>query len=311
MYLVSHLRHAVLYALLLPAAALAQPQAVAGTRVTLQPPAGFVAADRFSGFVHVASGSSIMITEMPAPLAELRAAFTREQMAPRGMILRSSEAQTVGGRTGVLVALSQSAAGVTYDKWVLVLGDSTASTMVTATYPQARAGELSEPMKQAVLSTRLSAGGPADPLEGLRFRIDAGPRLRMATRMGNVLLFNEGGTLPASGGADPAAPLLTAGSSFSPVDLSDLAGFSRERLLASDPVLPVRNITGGPVTIDGAEAYELFADAADGSVRQKFYQVIIPDGRHYVIIQGLVGADRAAEWTPYFQTVARSLRRTR
>lgn len=294
-----------------PAAALAQPQAVAGTRVTLQPPAGFVVADRFPGFVQAERGASIMVTEIPGPASEILAAFTREQLAPRGMTLRSSEPRTVAGRTGLLIALSQSAAGTTYDKWIVAFGDSVGATLVTATYPQAHAAELSEPMKQAVLSARPSADGPADPFEGLRFSIDPGPRLRIATRMGNVLLFNEGGTLPASGGADPAAPFLTAGSSFSPVDLGDLAGFSRERLLASDPVLPLRNITGGPVTIDGSEAYELFADAAEGSVRQKFYQVIIPDGSHYFIVQGLVGADRAAEWIPYFQTVARGLRRQR
>lgn len=302
---------ALLAAAAAPAAALAQPQAVAGTRVALEPPAGFVVADRFSGFMHAASGSSIMITELPAPFAELRTAFTREQMAPRGMTLRSSEPRTVGGRTGVLIALSQSAGGTTYDKWVLVFGDGAGSTLVTATYPQARAGELSEPMKQAVLSTRPGGADPADPFEALGFRVDPGPRLRIASRIGNMLAMNETGTIPAPGAGDPAAPVVMAGSSFSPADLSDLAAFSRERLAAPDAALPARNITGAAVTIDGAEAYELFGDATDRSVRQKFYQVIVRDGSHYVIVWGVVGADRAADWIPYFQTVARSVRRTR
>ena len=308
------LRHAFLATLLLPAAAIAQPQAIAGTRVTLEPPPGFVVADRFPGFMHTASGSSIMITEIPAPAGQMLAGFTREGLAARGMELRSSEPRTVDGLQGVLMAITQSAAGTVYDKWMLGFGNDSTVVLVTGTYPQARAAELGEAVKQAVLSARRNAAPPADPMEGLGYRIDPGPRLKIATRVGNMLLINETGTLPGpTHTPGPAAPVLVVASSLAPADLSDLEAFSRARVTQIDRTTRVSNVTGNAVTIDGAAAYEVFADAVEteSSTAQRIYQVIIPDGDNYVIIQGMVGADGAADWIPYFQTVTRGLRRTR
>lgn len=307
------LRHALAATLVLPAAALAQPQGIPGTRVTLQPPAGFAAAGRFPGFMHEASGSSIMVTELPTPAGQMLASFTREGLASRGMQLRSSEPRTVDGRQGVLLAITQSAAGTVYEKWMLGFGDDSTVVLVTGTYPQARAAELSEPVKQAVLSARRNAA-PSDPLQGLGYRIDPGPRLRIATRVGNMLLINETGTLPTpTHNSGPGAPILVVASSLSPADLSDLEAFSRGRVTQIEQMTRVSNVTGGPVTIDGTAAYEVFADAVEtqSSTAQRVYQVIIPDGDHYVIVQGMVGADRAADWIPHFQAVGRSLRRTR
>lgn len=308
-------RHAWTTALLLatalsPGTAAAQPQAVVGTRVTLQPPSGFVMADRFPGFMHAASGSSIMVTEIQASAGEMLAGFTREAMAARGMDLRASEPRTVNGEQGLLLAFTQSAAGTVFDKWMLGFGDDSTVVLVTGTYPQARAGELSEPIKQAVLSARRNATAPADPLEGLGFRIDPGPRLRIATRMSNLLLLNESGTLTDPG---TSAPVLVVGSSIAEVNLRDLEAFSRGRVAQTATVSGISNISGGPVSIDGAAGYELFADAVDNksSTLLRVYQVVLAESSHYILIQALVGADRAADWIPYFQSVARSLRRTR
>ncbi len=301
---------ALLLSVAAPAAALAQPQAVAGTRVTLQPPQGFVAADRFPGFMNQESGSSIMVTEVPGAFSQVTAGFTREQMAPRGMTLRGSESLTVDGRPGMLLSITQSARGVVFDKWILAFGDDSTAVLVTGTYPQSRAGQLGEPIKQAVLSARLSTAGPADPFEALGFRITEGSRLRIATRMGNVLALNETGTLPDD---TPGSPILMVGSSFSEVDLADLEAFSRRRAMQIATLSGVSNLSGGPVTIDGAAAYELFADAvnSDDGKPLKIYQVILAEGSHYILVQGFVGAERAADFIPEFQSIARSLRRTR
>lgn len=301
---------AALLALAAPVAAMAQPQAVAGTRITLQPPEGFVAADRFPGFANQESGSSIMVTEVPAPFSQITAGFTREQMAPRGMTLRGSEPLTVDGRQGMLLSITQSARGVAFDKWILAFGDDSTAVLVTGTYPQARAGELGEPIKQAVLSARLRTAGPADRFEGLGFRIAEGSRLRIATRMGNLLLLNETGTLP---NAVPGSPVLVVGSSFSEVDLADLEAFSRRRATQIATLSGVSNFSGGPITIDGAAAYELFADAvnSDDGKPLKVYQVVIAEGNHYILVQGFAGEERAADFIPEFQSIARTLRRTR
>jgi len=303
---------ALMFAILLavaPTAAFAQPQAVAGTRVTLQPPQGFVAAERFPGFANAESGASIMVTEVPAAFSAVTAGFTREQMAPRGMTLRESHAQTVEGRPALLLAITQTANGITFDKWILAFGDDSTAVLVTGTYPQASADRLGEPIRQAVLSARRSAG-PLDPFDGLGFRITEGPRLRIAKRMSNMLMLNEGGT---PGNLASGAPMLVVGSSLGEVDLSNVEAFARRRLTQIDSTLRMSNVSGGPVTIDGAPGWELFADAPESQVWEptRIYQVVLAEGSHYILVQGFVGPERAADFIPEFQAVARSLRRTR
>lgn len=306
-----HLRSAVLAAGLVPAAALAQPREVVDTRITLEPPAGFAPAEHFTGFGQEAALASILVTELRGPFDEVAAALTAERLAAGGMTLLGSDSLTVGGRPGRLLSLTQQVDGVPFEKWVLVFGDSSGTAIVTGAYPQESAATLSEPVRRAVLSARRSGRPVGDPFEGIGFRVDPGSRLRIAERMGNVLAMNETGTLP---NPEAGSPFLVVGSSVSEVDLGDLEAFSRRRVTRIGQKAEITQITGGgAVTIDGAAAYELFADAADteSATPLKVYQVVVPEGNHYILFQAFVGADRAAEFIPEFQAIARTLRRTR
>jgi hypothetical protein len=301
---------AILLALAAPAATAAQPRAIPGMRVMLQPPEKFVPAERFPGFQWDSARASIMVTEVQAPFRLLTAGLTAEGLASRGMTLRSADSLTIDGRAARLLAVSQEAAGVTFDKWLVVFGDDSASAIVTATYPQELAPTLSDAMRQAVLSSRWSGTGPADPLEGLGFRFDPGPRLRVAQRVGNSVAINATGTIP---NPDPGAPLLVIAPSISEADLSDLEAFARARIAQITQVSGLANLVGERVTIGGAPAYLLEADAVDpeSSTLLKVFQAVLAQGSsQYLLVQGFVGADRAHEFLPAFRFVALSLRRT-
>ena len=314
MTFVKTLRRGCMAALLLSFAlatgAVAQPQDVIGARVTLEPPAGFTPADRFPGFEHAPSGASIMVTEMPAEaFVELRDGFTAEALAARGMTLRASEALTIGGREGVLLAVSQSARGTDFHKWIALFGGDSATVIVTGTYPAAAAGELGESMRQAVLSARLREGPPRDPFEGLAFRIVETPHLKIATRMTNMIALNESGDLSHP---RPGEAVLVVGLSFSEVQVGDVEAFARRRIQQIATVSDVGAVRGGPVTIDGLAGHELFAEGrnVNAGIPMRIYQVLLPDGAGYILVQGVVRADRADELIPEFQAVAHSLRRT-
>ena len=301
---------AILLALAIPAAAAAQPQAVPGMRVLLQPPAGFEPADRFAGFQRVEERASIMVTEIPTSFAEMDAGLNAQALATQGMTLRDSEPFSADGLRGRLLSVTQQGPdGATYEKWVLFFGSDSVTAIVTATYPQAVAGTLSQPMKQAVLSSRWSSQGPADRLAGLPFRITERPRLRIANRTGNMLLLNGTGALPHP----PGSPMLMVAPSISEGDMSDLEGFARRRLGQTEGMTGLTNLTGTSLTVDGATAYELVADAADAEdgTPVKLYQLVLAEGRHYILVQGFAAPDKAAEFIPEFREVARSLRRNR
>jgi hypothetical protein len=300
---------ALFLSLPITSAAAAQPQRVAGTRVMLQPPEKFVVAERFPGFQRDSVGASIMVTEVEAPFRQLAARLTAEGLASRGMQLRSADSLTIDGRAARLLAVTQEASGVTFDKWLVVFGNDSATVIVTATYPQQFAATLGDPMRQAVLSSRLSATGPADPLEGIGFEFDPGSRMRISKRVGNMVLLDDTGTFP---NPDSTAPLLAIGSSISTGDMTDLEGFARRRVTQTDGVSGIANLRGEALTIDGKAAYQLIGDGVDTdtSTPLKVFQVVIAEGDHYMLVLGFVGANRAAEFIPEFQAITRTVRRT-
>ncbi len=77
---------------------------VPGTSVSLPPPAGFIPADRFPGFMKESTGSSIMVSEIPGPYAEVTAGFSdKRQMQARGMTLLDHSSVTVDRQRAMLL----------------------------------------------------------------------------------------------------------------------------------------------------------------------------------------------------------------
>ena len=282
---------------------------VPGTRVSLEPPAGFEPADRFPGFQQPDTASSIMVTEIPGPYAEVRGGMSREGLASRGMTLLHSEPATVpGAAEGLLVHVHQQAGDALFAKWMVVCGDGSASVLVTATFPESLAETLEAPLRRAVLSTVLARGGPADAFEGLPFRVDPGPGLVVGSRMGNMLSLTPHG---ASAPLAPGVPRCFVGLSVAEADLTDLRAFAEELARRTVTVRGVRVLRGRPLRVDGLEAWELEADAthSESGLPLRLYQVVLSEGRSYVLIVGMVEATRAAEYVPAFRHVAESFTR--
>jgi len=286
----------------------AAPVLVPGTRVSLSPPPGFLPSQRFPGFQHEGKRASIMVTELPGPAARMQKGMTRELLAAGGMTLIRSQTVKVGGGDALLIHASQSAAGTEYLKWMLVAGDAGQTVMVVGTFPRT-AAELSLPLKRAVLSASWSgAKAVAQPYEGLAFRVDPTPSLKLAGRVGNALVFTESGTM-GQGEADQA--VLVMGSSFDDASLANVEAFAKERAAKSTQVGPLRNVEGLGVRADGLPGYELVAEANDvKSGREvRMYQLVLVDRTTYYLAQGFVSADRGSAILEQFRKVARSFRR--
>jgi hypothetical protein len=303
----SHVRvFLVLMVLALPAAA--EPVRVPGTGVSLQPPAGFELAEDYPGFQSAEQQASIMVTQMPAPVAEIRKAMTKDMLATRGITLLSSKEETVGGREALLLQVAQSAAGTDYLKWMLVTGDPKETVMIVGTYPKSAGEEVGAAIRTALLSASLAAAAPSDPFEGLLFRITPTQALKIANRMSNMLLLTESGKMGALG---PGEPVYVVGGSIGPGGSGDLKAFSEARARKTEQIRDLENLSGREITLGGLAAYELLADAKDvkSGTAIRLYQVIAPDGNGYFIVQGLVGADRAAGMLPEFRRVTESFRK--
>ena len=299
----------LLHVLLCGAPGFAQAVRVTGTSVAIAPPAGFSPASRYPGFERADLQASIMVTEIPGPVAELTRGMTAAGLATRGMTLISSTKQVVDGRQALVMKVSQQAAGSTVFKWMIVSGDAKTSVMIVGTFPAPHDAEIGEAMKASLLSTRWSAAAtPPDHFEGLPFRIASSPALKIAGRVSNLLMLSESGQLTPQG---PDAAIFAVGSSVAAVDLADIKAFSRVRAGQTKQLKGIRVLQEGSTTIDGVDGYELVAEGADASTGRPvtLYQVVLPDPSGYILMQGLVTPARATVMVPEFRKVAQTFRR--
>ena len=281
-------------------------QPVPGTRVSIAPPPGFLPSTRFPGFHRPDAASSIVVAEFAAPVEPIRAAMTAQALRGQGMTLLSSSRAVAGGIVGTLYSVREQIRGKSYRKWMALFGNDREAVLLTASFPEALASELAEPLKTSLLGSGWNPRARIDQQDGLRFRLREREDLRVLQRAGNMLVLGD----PARR-ARPAAldPMLVAGEALSDTELGDLAVFAEQRARQLDRVSGVRDVQGQAIDVDGRPAYELTATADDvyGGGPMLLYQLIVPEGRQYLLVQALVGSDEEALWLPRFREVARSV----
>jgi hypothetical protein len=246
-----------------------------------------------------------VITELPAPVEEITAGFTAEGLLSRGMTLLSSEEATVAGLRGRLFSVTQMANGATFEKWMAVFGNSSATVLVVATYPQTLASELRTTMRSAALSATWNPDAKVDLFDGLSFRIRESEHLKIKSRLQNTLLLAP----PEHSSGSPAEPFVVVGSSHSPVQVDDLEGFARRRLVQTAKIANLRDIEGASAEAAGLPAYELTARASDPESGESLavYQLVLVSGSSYYLVQGMVGESAFDDYLKEFREVARSL----
>jgi hypothetical protein len=293
--------------------ALAQGTRVPGTSVTLTPPDGFSAARRYPGFERADVQASIIVTELPVSAADMIRSMTAPALADKGMTLRSSREVVIGKSPGRLFETRQDAPGGPVLKWMLVAGDAKMTIMVVGTFPEAAPSNISDALRQSVLTASWgsadSAGSaPRTPFEGLPFRLTPTAKLKLARRQGNMLMFSESGTTGSPGSTEA---LYIAGQSAGQEHIDDMRLFSEARAKQTTLAGAVGNFKERAIQVDGADAYELEADAVDVRNNRpiRIYQVIIADEGGYFILQGLSRADRADQMFREFRTLTASFHR--
>ena len=291
--------------------ALAVPSRVPGTKVWMDPPAGFVPSERFAGFENAASAASIVVSELPGPASTMQRGMTSETLASRGMTLIRRETLKVDGQDAVLLHVSQSQSGADFFKWILIGGDDSKCVMIVAAFP-AGLSDLSPTMRRAVLSATWAGVGGAkraiNPYEGLMYRVDGTKALRLAGRMGNLLVFSETGSMEPSDAQDA---MLFIGNSLSEVKIVDVEAFARERAGQTARVGPLRNVEGRAVKADGLAGYELVGETSDlkSNKALRMYQFVVADDANYYLAQGFVSPARAETMLPEFRKITASFRR--
>jgi len=256
--------------------------AVPGTQCSIVPPRGFTVATNFNGLQDIKTGASIMITEMPAPYQELVNGFTADALKTRGMTLISKQEIDFNNSKASLLAITQPANGMIYEKQLLIFGDVNKTILVNGIYPQTSKGMEAE-MKEALLTTIYNVEQNDDPMSSVPFIINVeGTPFKFANNMAGSLLYTTTGTVPSNG------PILVAGSSLGAVNAQNRKQYAEERFrkLPDGQSAIIKSTT--EVVIDSMQGYEIVAEGKDHQGRkQLIYQVMLFNDRgDYFMILG-------------------------
>jgi len=281
---------------------------IPGTQVALVSPPGFKMTDRFPGFVHQETNSSIMITKIPGPYPEMVKDFTKAGFSSRGMKLIEKKNVTICGKESSLFNIAQTADGARWEKWVLVVGIQNETILLTATFPQQLRTKLSNPMRTSLLSTQCILDADEEPLAGLCFSVSSKPNMKFAKRIGNSIIMTKDGGFPAKNKTDPfifAGPSVSEGAMIEDKKALAIQRAQEIKMLKDIEIQDVNNIT-----IDGLNGYEITAKGTHrlhGEITYA-YQVVLFGRTDYFIIAGYVTVYEKAKYWPIFRKIALSFK---
>ena len=262
---------------------------VPGTRVTIEPPAGFTKATQFPGYMMESTGSSIMVTPVPGgTFSEVSKGFTHSGLATQGMKLIKKQETKVGSADGVLIHASQGAHGMEFLKWMLAFGDNTETTLVVATFPKQFAELLSDKLKSSILSTEWQKSMNLDFFEGFTFRVSESGSIKFANKMGNNVFLTENGVFPQK---EEGAPLVIVRASISQdwKIPTEKRKFSNQRLRQTKVLLSPTVIEERNIEIDGLDGFLIYAEGVDKESGGDMYieQCLLFTSDGYYIFQAL------------------------
>ena len=257
---------------------------VNGTQIVIEPPTFLEPAKQFSGYVDEEYGTSIMITEIPGPINEVTKGMTKEGFASKGVTLVSTADIKLGKDPAKLLKLYQTAYELEFTKWMLVFGDNTKSIIITATFQTDLSEEVSNKLKETILTARWERDSKVDFFEGLTFKVDETKSLRFAKKMGNAILLTRDGAFPV---ADKNAPYSIVAASYSKTyGINERSNFARERLMKSEGFTKIEVLSQNQSKANNLNVEVLLAKALDvKSNTWKFihFSMLFSDDSYYII----------------------------
>ena len=285
-------------------------QRVPGTKVSLNPPPGFVKAVQFPGYIMKSIGSSIMISEVPGPFTEISRAFTKTRLATRGMTLIEKREVKVAPGNAILLHVSQSANGIKFLKWILAFGNNKESVLIVATFPKQFERDFSDNLKKAILSAKWNRSIKVDFFEGLTFRVKESGDLHIANKIGNSIVLTHNGIFPPKSKGDPVVII---GSSITqswsvPGNKKE---FAKKRLAQTVILLNPKVTSEKRTKIDGLDAYLIEAEGKDKYTGEKLYimQCLLFTSNGYYIFQGVVNSLDKEKYHSVFTSILNSFQR--
>jgi hypothetical protein len=270
-------------------------------------------ADTFTGFGEPETLVSVMILQLPGPVAEVTAGFTPERMAAHGWTMRSQQTSSFNGTVNLMVSFEQPLNGTRLFKWARIFGNSSNSTMLMATMPIAQQAKYSEPLKAVLENAQVTSTEKPTAealIAALSFQVDVVPGLKAAVPVNGTLLCTRDGELPVKSATEPLVVVsVGAVKVASPLRRTYAENRIQKTALVSNLVIT----SVEPLRAPGISGFAIIATAKDSTTGDELtvYQAMLFDDSGYLILVGMVGNETSAEHLKMFSAMARTLRRNR
>jgi hypothetical protein len=264
---------------------------IAGTRVSIIPPEGFISSPTFTGLEQAESGSSIFVIETQGSFKAVSAGFTKEGLKTKGVEVVDRMEIKVNDEDGLLLKANQFAQGAMYGKYTLVFGNDRHAVIMNAAYPQQQEDILAESLRMALLTVVYETDKLLDPLATLPFKVSvSGTGLQANDLFANNLTFTHHKPGEAES-ADKAMLLVTR--SVGNVVVEDKKQYSANRLKQYSTILNTKVDSIREVTIDQMSGFEIIGYGKDHKTSEPVlvYQVMLFTSNQYYLMLGTAKRD--------------------
>ncbi len=246
---------------------------IPSSKVSLIPPAGYTKSTLISGFQNLATGSSIVFIDLPAPYSKIAPAFNRENLISKGIEFLSKEEYIINGLPAILINAQQSISGSMYSKKLLILGNETESIMIQGVCNNLNKAEI-ETIKTTLLAIVYDAEKEINPFDNIGYTLDvSAANLQFANSMmsGFSMTYTTDGKEPTAS-EDKTTLIVTKSVSKLPVE--DKKGFALKNF--KNYPLGLEEIESiNEIMIDGIPGYEIFAKCLNNEELSRVYHVIL------------------------------------
>jgi hypothetical protein len=283
-----------------------------GSGVGLVPPPGLVLSTNFSGFEDAAKGTSIVLTELPVDAyAELAAKFNPDGLRATGIEAGQPEDWPVEGAVvSKLIRGSQVAAGVRYRKWVVLVGATTTTAMVTVQIPDGVPGGLSDADVETALRTITIRTPPSldEQVAALPFKVSDTAGFRpVRVIAGATFLLTEG---PNDVAANSTQPIIIIASNLNTApEASARMSFAKQAFASLTGIKDVQSDNETSSEENGAEWVEIDGSAKDAASGDALYvaQIARFETSRYVRAILIVRDSEKDKFSDRFRKLAKSL----
>ncbi len=279
----------------------AKPMNIAGTKVSLTPPAGMKPSSTFTGL----QSDNAMIQVMDLNGGDYYkngATFSKEKFEAKGAKVFEYKETIVDGYPAKFVYMQGNPDAVSY---ALIFGDSTFSVMLMAMVKKDMAAE-GEAIKKCILAATYNKATTIDPFATAPFKIVGTSRFKFARYAASMYMFNYSGDAEKQDEENNPIALLIA----LPFDNSSTPAAIADQMLAGLKNNGISNIkisTKSLASINGYKAYELEATGESDGKKQLIYQVVLAQGDKCVSITGTNSKNFEAD-TKELKKFARTIR---